>query len=225
MTLGAIDHVRRLRDALDELSDAPAADGLCPDAERLWGATRGELPHQQVEETIDHVASCQACARAWRLAVDLGRLAPPVTIAAPRTSWTLARLVPAFIGANILLIAGTLIFQIVRGPSETPVASSAKAPEFIEPSELVSLVGPDGPVTEIPDQFRWEPVASADTYQVRVYAADGTLVWTSEELTEPRVAWPDSISLGEATYYWGVSAFSAGDIVAESGLASVELAR
>jgi hypothetical protein len=218
VTLGEIDHVRRLREALDELADMTVSDE-CPDADRLWAATRGELLHEHVEETIDHLASCQACARAWRLAVDLGRLAPRVTIAAPRSAWTLARLVPAFIGANILLIAGTLIFQIVRGPSETPAAS------FIEPSELVSLVGPDGPVTERPDRFRWEPVASADTYQVRVYAADGTLVWTSEELMESSAAWPDSISLGEATYYWGVSAFSAGDIVAESGLASVVLAR
>ena len=224
MTLGEIDYVRRLREALDELADMTVGDA-CPDADRLWAATRGELPHQQVEETIDHVASCQACARAWRLAVDLGRLTPHVTITPLRSSWTLARLVPAFIGANILLIGGTLIFQIVRGPSEAPVASSASAPEFIEPAELVRLVESDGPVAETPGQFRWEPVASADAYQVLVYAADGTLVWTSEELTEPGVAWPDSISLGEATYYWGVSAFSAGDIVAESGLASVELTR
>jgi hypothetical protein len=222
-----IDHIRRLREALDALADEAAPGGVCPDAGRLWDASRGELPSRETEEIVDHLSTCRACAQAWRLAVDLGRHAPPATVpvaAEAASYWTLARLAPAFVGSFVLIVAGTLVFQVWRGADPAPTSDSPTR-QFIEPSELVEIVGPDGAVTETSNQFRWEPVPGAEIYQVRVYAEDGTLVWTSEDLTEPSVAWPESVTLGTDTYYWGVTALRDGEIVAESGLATVELAR
>ena len=225
-----IGHVRRLREALDALAAEAAPGGHCPDADRLWDASRGELASHETEEIVDHLSACRACARVWRLAVDLGREAPTLATvpalaeaeAAPY--WTLARLAPAFVGSFVVIIAGALLFQIWQGGPEPAALSDSPTRQFIEPSALVDIIEPDGAVPEAPGQLRWEPVPDVEVYQVRIYVEDGTLAWTSDDVAGSSVAWPESVALGNETYYWGVTALRAGEIVAESGLATVELA-
>ena len=227
MTADAIDHVRRLREALDSLADEAVPGDICPDAGQLWDAARGELPHHEAQEVVDHLSACRACSRVWQLAVDLTKDLPPAVAPVPvgvtvMSSWTLARLAPVFVGSLAVMIAGTLVFQIFRVAQPPPTTDSATR-QFIEPGELVEIVGPNGAVTSTPTQFEWQAVSGAKIYQVRVYAEDGTLVWTSDDLTATSTAWPASVTLGAAPYYWGVTALSDGEIVAESGLTIVEL--
>jgi hypothetical protein len=223
-----IDHVRRLREALDALADEAAPGNNCPEADRLWDASRGELPSHEAEAVVDHVAACRACARAWQLAVDLGNELPArataaIDAAAAPPYWTVARLAPAFVGAIAVMITGTIAFQLLRGaptaPSPEPTAD-APTRQFIEPDSAVDIIGPDGVVAEAPTEFEWVTVDGADIYQVRIYAEDGTLVWTSDDLAGTSVAWPDTVTLGATPYYWGVTALADGEIVAESGLPS-----
>jgi hypothetical protein len=51
--------------------DGQAAPG-CPTPETLWAGARGELPPEERDALVDHLAICPACSADWRVAADLG---------------------------------------------------------------------------------------------------------------------------------------------------------
>lgn len=62
----------RLRDAVAEVAEAAEDPSDCPEAERIWLSARRELGPAENERMLLHVASCPACALAWRVAQDMG---------------------------------------------------------------------------------------------------------------------------------------------------------
>ena len=73
----------RLRAAFALVEDAPAGDGCpatgeiwgCPATGEIWDGLHGALPPERLREVVDHLASCTACAEAWRIGLLLER--PP----------------------------------------------------------------------------------------------------------------------------------------------------
>jgi hypothetical protein len=60
-----------------------------------------------------------------------------------------------------------------------------------------------------PDELAWPPPAGASSYRVRLYRADGDLLWESADLAEPRLDLSsqalDRLAAGHA-YFWTVEA-------------------
>ena len=94
--------------------------------------------------------------------------------------------------------------------------------------ESVTLTVPPRPITptgsvDSAPAFVWAAVPYANTYRLRVFEADGTLLWereTADTTTRP----PDSIRLERArSYYWRVEAHTGFDRWAASDLIEFRL--
>lgn len=94
--------------------------------------------------------------------------------------------------AGIVLVPNWRIESLRHGPDD----SDTVVPRVEEPSGDVEVV----------DEFLWQPVTSADLYQVTLYDAAGNVVWETET-PEIQAALPDSIRLESgALYLWQVAA-------------------
>lgn len=221
----------RLRAAFAAAADrTTSSSGGCPDAERLWAGARGELSGVELEALVEHSAACVACAREWRLAVDLGAQLPapapgPTVDVIPIASfWSVSRLVPALAASLVLVIGGSFLYMNSRAPEFNSIGlPSSDATRDADSGALVVVIEPEGLVTVVPEEFRWEPVADADRYQVRLFTEDGTVVWTSAELTETAAGWPDEVTLESGAFYWQVAALHAGEIIGDSNLTPLQL--
>jgi hypothetical protein len=132
---------------LDRLRRAFADDTTsgtdCPPAVQVWEAVNGQLDPADTAAVVDHVASCGACAEAWRLARDL----EPETIASspipfpkkrrPSAAWPLlaaAAILVLAIGAWPLFRgtpapAAPVANAVAPAPSSAPAPASAPVPE------------------------------------------------------------------------------------------------
>lgn len=71
-----------------------------------------------------------------------------------------------------------------------------------------------------PKEFRWSPIQGADRYAIGLWNETDRLVWRSDDLKEPAVAWPKELYLDDGTYFWSVSALENGREIAKSGMAA-----
>ena len=64
--------LKKLRDAFASAFDShdPEEEVLaaCPSSEKLYQASHGELPPDEIAKVTDHMAECPLCAEAYRLA-------------------------------------------------------------------------------------------------------------------------------------------------------------
>jgi hypothetical protein len=101
-------------------------------------------------------------------------------------------------------------------PSPSPPAAAAM-PE-------VRLEVPDGTLEKAPAFFGWKRLAGATAYEVRLYADDATILWTSRQVDAITINRPPSIALPSAhQYHWQVRAFADGKMIGESRLATFEI--
>lgn len=136
---------------LDRMRQAFADDTTaatdCPPAVRIWEAVNSRLEPVDAAAVVDHVASCGACAEAWRMARELepaeagsgpipfpekrrksvvwGLLAAAATLALTIGAWPLLRGTPA----PAPRVAGTIT------PSQAPAAKPA-------PAQTTAALGP-----------------------------------------------------------------------------------
>jgi hypothetical protein len=92
---------------------APAGPALepeaCPPSDRIWLAVRGELPPDELRTILDHIATCQACAEDWRIAMAFEEEARTAAVgpAAP------ARILPFAARFGRPLVAAAMILAAV----------------------------------------------------------------------------------------------------------------
>ncbi len=81
------------------------------------------------------------------------------------------------------------------------------------PLRLIFPVG--GPALDMPPTFAWQPLESADSYQVQVTNAARTVLWTTT-LAETEIRYPGHAPplVAPSTYRWKVTALAGGKPVA-----------
>ena len=106
--------------------------------------------------------------------------------------------------APVMAAAAALVIVAVRaipGPAGPSVTRDPALTETLAPTVL----GPRGQVRVL-DSLRWTAVSGATRYRVTLFAADGRVIWESNE-RDTVVAMPDSVSMApDATHYWQVKA-------------------
>lgn len=148
-----------------------------------------------------HLASCAECREEL---VDATRIAATLPHQRRISMW-----VPAAAAAALMVMV--VWPRAVREPAldhrEAPVTVTV-APRALAPV---------GAVDSAP-MLLWSSVPHADRYEVRVFAADGSVLW-ERETNDTSVAIPDSIGLrSRQSYHWKVEALTGFDRRAASEL-------
>jgi Putative zinc-finger len=144
----------RLRAAFAEPDEAeePRRPDRCPSHAEIWAGVHGELSPGRLRDVVEHLASCSACAEAWRVALILER-----PEGAPGADWTPAETSPRTIAVSratrrrpswrlygTLAAAAAAVFALVLG---LHVLRRTEAP----PAAIVERGGPAEP----PTATRW----------------------------------------------------------------------
>ena len=67
------------------------------------------------------------------------------------------------------------------------------------------------------DTFRWEPVAGADGYVIRIVAVTGDrVVWESPQMTATETKLPPTVALEPEVHTWTVVAKKGGSVLVSS---------
>lgn len=184
-----------LQRAWRELAERTPPGEDCPPPERIWDAARGALAPDTTRELVEHVATCPACAEAWRLARELGARVP--TEAPSRPAGRARRWAGGWIAAAATLaLAMTFGWRYLdRGDVEWPEGDIVERgpPTQIEPRV------PDG--SALPRRnflLAWEPGPEGATYKVLVTRSDLTVVDRASGLEEPRYRVPEQALTGVA---------------------------
>ena len=176
-------------ECLDELTFADFVDG------RLAAESRAAA-----------VAHLLACARCRSVVSAAGRLLADASVATempgaarfpaarPRRRWPL----PLGVAAAAALV---LLFW--------PRGTDDRAPALREPTLTTTVaplpITPRDAVIQV-DRLVWSSVPRAERYRLRLYDAEGTVVWRVET-ADTAVTLPDSIALSPGiTYFWRVEA-------------------
>jgi hypothetical protein len=178
-----------------------------------------EMDAAERSRALAHVTGCLACSRTYRglevLAREAREFDPgvPAPAAPPRRPWVLGGLAAA------AALAGWVVLRPL--PPAAPVAEPRGADELrggAAPTAAAPRpVAPSGRLATAPRGFRWEGMADARAYRVRVLRGDGDPVWTSPEVEGLEVAWPSDVPAAPGSYMWRVDALprwgAAGDVV------------
>lgn len=171
----------------------------------------GDAGGEQRASIDAHLAVCAEC-RAE--VADVSRIVRTVPVAGgvSRRIW-----IPAAAAAALALLwVAPRALREQGGPQHREEAvTTTVAPRPIAP------VGPVDTVTDLV----WSSVPYANNYRVRLFDADGTVLWEHES-ADTVVAMPDSIALRrQLLYYWRVEAHTGFDRSAASELVEFRLQR
>lgn len=184
-----------------------------------------ELQGPERDAAFDHVTTCDECARVYRavsaLRGEAARFDPNVPAEATAIP---TRTMPRWAFATAAVAAGLVLLlvlpQWIRQPAPTERVSSIRgdglAPVTVEPR---------GVVKSGPRVFRWEGVASAETYRMRLLSPDGVVLWSSPPVTATVAEPPATVVFDDGIYFWDVSAHRAGERIGESELTRFEVRR
>jgi len=168
--------------------EGSAAVGVCPAADRIWLAARGELPWDDVQTLLEHVASCPACTVAWRLAREQHRSEGGVA-AAPRSARG-SRWVRYAGAAAVLAVAAILLTQVPwRRALEEPYRATA-------PNAIRSLVPDDGVLPRSAMTLRWTAGPPGSRYSIAVTDERLTPVADAFSLDRPEFQVPEKALAG-----------------------------
>jgi len=206
------DEIHRWNDAVAAVAETAVPRDDCPPPERIWDASRGEVPPEELRELVDHTATCAVCAEAWQLAEELTR------------EEVEAETVPASAGedegeggfwrnwmqvaAMVVVLAGAAF--LVRDPAQQLVERGAADPAVT--TLMPQSAQPRGDLI-----LRWTPLPADGgprvTYDVEVTwetAQAKTPILRAEGLTRAELAVPPAqlevLSEGEHTLLWEVIA-------------------
>lgn len=173
-----IDQWRR---ALMEAADGAAPDKSCPTPERLWAASRGELPATELNGLLDHATECALCTRALALARQLGAQVenevPSESGAAPVAGlrrWYLPT--AATLAATLLVVAGVRWYQ----PETSPGAEFRELAGY----RPASLIDDQDLLLREECLLRWSPGPQGTRYAVQVATQDLQIVAQAHALEE-----------------------------------------
>lgn len=150
-----------------------------------------------------------------------GNAPVPSPVAYPRR-----RLTPAWtrLAAAVALVAGVGLAVFTLHDSSPPLPEPPRGGP-VRGGEVTGLI-PNGELAEMPRELRWEPVAGAGGYRVRILTVDGTPVWETS-LVSPPAALPADVAARlqrAVSYEWMVEATALdGAILARSATARLRV--
>lgn len=203
MTVGTQNH-DPLRQAWHRLAEDARAGGDCPTAERIWAAAWGEAPLEDRREVVDHLATCPACAEAWRLAREIGREQDSSAADGGRSKEERPWLRPVLLAAAALFVAviGLQVVDWQRTPDDAQYRDGAT-------DAIVSLVPEDVPQPRNSLVLQWRAPEGSVAYDLRLTDTSLGLLARARDLSEPsfRVP-PDRLATvpDGATLLWQVEA-------------------
>ncbi|HET9637008.1 MAG TPA: zf-HC2 domain-containing protein [Gemmatimonadaceae bacterium] len=153
----------------------------------LDGAAQGER-RARIET---HLVECAECRDEI---VDARRIMRTLPARRRRTRWLVT---------SVAAAAAVVIISLLPGLSSTPGSSLHRAPASAG-SPSITLFVPVGTVDSLHD-FVWSSVAEADRYHVRVFDANGTVVWERTTSDSTIAAAGITLATGHA-FYWKVEA-------------------
>jgi hypothetical protein len=176
----------------------------------------GELTEADRHDALGHIVSCSHCTRIHRsllaisaeaAAFDEHVVGPGVVRPASRT-WM-------YLGG--LATAAAIVAAVVIDLRPARTGNAGEVIRSGAGTVAVELVAPlaDAPLQE--RRLQWQPIATADAYEVRVNAADGGAVWQAR-VTTAEARLPREVSLAAGRYYWQVIAFREGVIQGTSAI-------
>ena len=196
----------------------PSGDHL---SETQWERlTCDEMAADERDIALAHIMSCAECSTIHRSLIELRAGATEIEGTRPRPNagvsyrrWTIP-------GGLATAAAIVLAIWIYRSPQVPPtgVTRSAREPG------AVSAIAPLANQPLIDRRFSWQPVAGADSYELRVSTADGVRVFTSKR-DETSAVLPAEIHLSAGSYYWQVVAFSGETTIATSPMMRFAVSR
>lgn len=155
----------------------------CPDPDKIWAASRGEAGGALSRALLDHAATCDACAEAWRLAHEVGASLP--ASAAPAGARPL-RLGWAAAAVAAVAVAAVLLPPLLRRDEGPPV--------FRREAGLAirSLVPEATPFARDAILLRWTPGPEGTLYDLSVASDRLEPLYEAKGLVEAAHAVPPS---------------------------------
>ncbi len=228
-----------------KLTDALRPGPECPPVEVLGRYADGALTPEERRRDQPHIAACANCqaelallhafatlavrdeeADAVRWGVEQLHERAPATaghgqLAGLRVPHWLSfgRVRPALALAMVLLFAGGGYYLTSRGARPGLPTDVGSSPETTR-SLTIDVDGPTGDQTAVPARLRWQPVAGAVRYHVRLSEVDRQEIWSSDTRDSAIDLPPDvraRIVPGK-TLVWQVTAYGTSNApLAESG--------
>lgn len=191
------------------LNDQPSCNEI-RDRALIERYVAGNLADDEVEALESHYLTCARCQAELRLAMAIRDTLPEVRGASQAgDTFTLSlrrrrRGRPVKVGAAAIAVAAVLAGLLFVRPTAEPDRPELRE-EVPDVPSAPSLLAPEGEVASV-EEFRWEPVTSADRYRVTVYNAESAVVWQIE--TRETHAGPPDANLLEpdVQYLWEVAA-------------------
>jgi len=126
--------------------------------------------------------------------------------------------------SKMLRLAAVIMAAIACAPAAQPQDGVSAAPaETSAQDQKIGVIEHLMPLRDAtgraPAQFMWSAAPGADRYVIGLWTEVDQMLWHTET-TATSVARPESLQLDYGTYFWSVSAFRAGESVAESGRAA-----
>mgnify|MGYP002399839309 CR=1 FL=1 len=227
-----LDDSRPGREALAAERDSPSWH---PDAEMLARAITGGLSGDEQRRVAAHIAECAACAGECRSATSMKPWAERATSSSVGAEESVARQRRAGFRSwiPVMAVAGLALLVVVvvprlrpGGPGDTPRPDAPPVERAGESAPIVVIVAPTDQARispAVPLVFTWEAFAEAEAYDVVVQRSDASTVWRSPRASSPSITMPADLALSPGRYYWQVSAYRGGTVIASSRLSRFDL--
>lgn len=197
----------RLKRAQRQAAETAVPMGPCPPPEQLFDLREGVLPVAVSAAVAEHIAACESCAEALRLAVAMqpaAELAPEV-VRQERTArgggWL-------FAGAA-LIAAGFATLLLGRPERPAPPSSVENRDVYRGPEGVAFRRESPRDAPRVAFGLSWSAGPPGTVYEVQVHDDELTLVYEAFELGEPHVVVPRAALAGYrdgAPMLWSVVA-------------------
>lgn len=162
-----------LRRAFARLADDVPPPATCPAPDRLWEASRGELPAGESRMLVLHTAECPSCAEAWRLALELRTEGAEAASIVARARWR-GRGLPLAAALAAMALAGALLRQ--DGAQAPPRDRSP------ERGGIRALTPEERPLQRAACVVRWSSAGEGARYDLRVATPALVIVHSARNL-------------------------------------------
>jgi hypothetical protein len=119
---------------------------------------------------------------------------------------------------GLLLVVLSLACATREGAPEASAAAAQSAP--IERIQIEHVVPRPDFVGPLPVRLEWTPAAGVDSYEVGVENEIEIPLFDQTGIKTTSVPWPKEVKVEPGTYYWRITGYKDGRLVADSGRAA-----